>query len=408
MASLSNHAAPGQALGYFFQLERSLYWLVKAPADSLIGIETEDDIVIKLANGESIFEQDKSSTTTHPFNISRKDIWKTLLIWAEAISSGEIRLEHSYFFLVTNKSGRESIAATLSEAKDSKSAAQALEVLKTKAKEISGEVSLLAAKLLQYPDDILISLIERISYQSGDGLFGKALERKLESGLQLDMETHDQNISIIRELTGWVFQQATQAWREKKAAWIDRNAFHREKINILTNYRQTVVDEVLIALGEIPESENRLQWQNRYVKQLQLINCTKEEILKAIYEYLNSVAKRTMLARNGYVTQKQIDDLDRNLEEHWVNIYKSRKISHKALQPEEIGQIIYYDTTDYDTTVGRYVLKSHFVTKGSYHALADKLKVGWHPEFRLHFELRGTELKTPKTKKNARISDNSK
>jgi len=46
MTSLQTHTASGQALGYFFQLERALYWLTKAPADSLIGIETEDDVAV--------------------------------------------------------------------------------------------------------------------------------------------------------------------------------------------------------------------------------------------------------------------------------------------------------------------------------------------------------------------------
>ena len=107
MDGLQKHTASGQALGYFFQLERAMSWLAKSPIGSVVGIETEDDVVVKLLNGESIYEQDKSSTSsTFPFSINRKDFWNTLNIWLSGLSSGEIRknLEHS-FYMVTNKIG---------------------------------------------------------------------------------------------------------------------------------------------------------------------------------------------------------------------------------------------------------------------------------------------------------------
>jgi len=402
MPPLSDHTAPGQALGYFFQLERALSWLAKAPSDSIIGIEAEDDVVVKLLNGESIYEQDKSSISTHPFLPSRKDLWKTLLIWVEAIENNEIDLNNSFFFLVTNKPGQKSLAAILSSAKNEAQIVQALSILKEKGAKTTGEVKVLVEKLLSYPDTMLKDLIKRISFQSGTNVYGEGLRTKLESDLQLDMETKEQNTSIIRELFGWVFDQTVKAWRDKKPAFIDRNSFHREKINIITNYRQTVINEMMITLGEIPSNEQRAQWKNRYVQQLKLINCEQDDIYTAIHHYINSVAQRTTLARRGYLTIKQLEELDRNLEEHWRNIFRSRLKSHQSLPPEDIGQIIYFDTTNYDTMVGRYVLKSHFITKGSFHSLADKMKVGWHPDFQTRFSENSHKAKTPKKEeKNA-------
>ncbi len=397
MSSLSKHTASGQALGYFFQLERSLSWLAKAPADSIIGIETEDDVVVKIADGVSIYEQDKSSVTTHPFLPSKKDLWKTLLIWAEAIENNEITLENSYFFLVTNKPKSDSLAGVLSSAKVEVEIEKALALLKEKGAQTTGKVKELVDKLFKYSDTLLSGLIKNISFQSGDTIYGDGLIKKLESDLQLDMKATDQNSSIIRELLGWVFGQVVNAWRNKIPAFIDRNAFHREKINIITNYRQSVIDEYIIELGKVPKADERVEWNNRYVKQLQLIRCTKEDIQTAIHHYLNSVSKRTLLAKQGYLTEKQLEELDRNLKEHWQSISRSRKISHTSLTPENLGQLIYFDTTSYDTTVGNYKLNSHFITKGSYHSLADKLSVGWHPEFDILLKENTPKMKKKKT-----------
>jgi hypothetical protein len=397
---LSEHIAPAQALGYFFQLERALSWLAKAPANSVVGIETEDDVVLKLLNGHAVYEQDKSSTSSHPFLPSRKDLWKTLLIWADAIVNGEIDIDNSLFYLVTNKSSEHSIASTLSDAKNDQDVTIALAKLKNAGSELTGEVKILVDNLFLHGDEIIKKIIQRITYESGNTVFGEGLLKKLQEDLQLDMETPEQNKSIINELTGWVFNQVVGNWRNKKPALIDRNSFHRQKITILTNSRQMVLDEVIIALGKIPEQEQRSQWSNRYVKQLQLIKCERDDIFKAIHEYLNSVVKRSQLARKGYLTNSQLEEFDKNLENHWNNIFKSRKISMKHLSAEEIGQVIYFDTTDYNTSVGKYVLNNHFITKGSYHALADKLKIGWHPEYSNHFKEKGKE-KNIKTKKNA-------
>lgn len=158
---------------------------------------------------------------------------------------------------------------------------------------------------------------------------------------------------------------------------------------------------MLIAIGNIPEHVKRAEWENRYVKQLEIINCNRDDILSAIRDYLNSVAKRTQLAKNGYLTKNQLQDFDRNLEDHWKSKFSSLKISHRNLSSEDIGQLIYFDTTDYDTSVGEFVLRSHFLTKGSYHALANKMTVGWHPEYSVLLKLKGTIISVPKkAKKN--------
>ncbi|MGN6264488.1 MAG: ABC-three component system protein [Ginsengibacter sp.] len=398
MSVLKEHSAPGQALGYYFQLERALAWIATAPQGSYIGIETEDDVVVKLLSGETIYEQDKSSTTNYPFNPSRKDLWKTLLIWLNAATNEEIDVNNAYFYLVTNKDAKDTVAEKIGIAKTQEEIGKVIELLKEKARTISGEAKILADQVLSFPNDILSKIIERITYKAGKETMTISFRKILAGNLQLDMEAVEQNESIINELTGWLFQQVVNSWRNNLAALISRDDFHREKINILTSIRQKIVNEIMIELGEIPEEEERSQWENKYVKQLKLIGCTTEDIYKAIHDYLNAVIKRTDLAKKGYLTLSQLDDLDKNLEQHWENVFRSRKLSHKNLDAKDIGQIIYFDTIDYDTSCGEYKLRNHFLIRGSYHTLADQLKLGWHPEYRL--ELRPIkELSMPKLKK---------
>jgi len=288
MSSLSEHTAPGQALGYYFQLERALSWIALAPADSMIGIETEDDVVVKLANGDAIYEQDKSSVNSHPFVLSKKDLWNTLAIWLEAIAREEIDIETSTFYLVTNKPGRNSLAEIIGLAQSE----EQLETAYLRLKEASAKVPAgikhlvekvfcikhLVEKVFSFDKKSLKSLFAKIKYRSDSGLYGPSLRKSLASDLQLDMDQPEQNEAVINLLTGWVFKQVVEAWRAKVPAFVDRNAFHRQnrqKIAILAHYRQQKVDEVIYAIGEISMEDEEKQKGNRYVHQLSLCSSAR-------------------------------------------------------------------------------------------------------------------------------------
>jgi hypothetical protein len=382
MPTLSTHSAPGQALGYYFQLERALSWIAKSPAYSYVGIETDDDVVVMLENGNKILEQDKSSTTNYPFNTSRKDLWNTLSIWLDAVENDEIKIENTTFYLVTNKVNVDSIAKKIGDSNSEEEIDLCIKEIRIKAKEISGEVRKIANKVTKYSDDKLKKLFKQVKYKSGEDVFGNKLRIAIESDLQLDIETPEQNEFIINELIGWLYKNVTESWRNKTPAFISRDDFMREKINIQTTFRQVIVNQLLIELGEIPEEEKRVQWKNRYVEQLEIIGCTKDDIYDAIHDYINAVSKRTQLAKKGYITVKEIEELDEKLEQHWKIIYRISILQHKSLNANDVGQLIYLNTMDYKTKIGPYDISNHFLTRGSYHKLADKQKIGWHPEFK--------------------------
>jgi hypothetical protein len=401
MTTLTSHTASGQALGYFFQFERALSWISQLPAGSTVGIETEDDVVATLLNGEKILEQDKNSHTSHPFIPSKVDLWKTLCIWQNALKNSEIDKNKTKLYLVTNKTSENSLAALLGNASNDNDIQNCIKVLREKASTLTGNAKLFADRSLEFGDTILSQVIKQISYKAGDGLFGDGLRKQLYSDLQLDVKNQSLNDSIINELIGWLFEQITSAWREKRPAVVSRDDFMREKITILTSQRQAIVDEILIGLGQIPRSEEKKQLENTYVKQLMEIQCDKDEILKAIHDYLNAVSKRTRLALDGYLTLRQLDELDRQLQSRWANIFKLTQLKNPQNTDDQRGKICYYETINCETSIGDYKLRNHFLVNGSYHALSNDLKVGWHPNFKVLLSANPLGIpKQPKDLKN--------
>ena len=101
------HSADGSILGFLYQIERALQWLSSSDLTAFVGVEVDDDITIKLINGddiETIYEQAKHSQTSRiPYADRSIDLWKTLSIWIEAVTSNKINIEHSLLSFLTNK-----------------------------------------------------------------------------------------------------------------------------------------------------------------------------------------------------------------------------------------------------------------------------------------------------------------
>lgn len=381
MTTLSAHTAAGQALGYFFQLDRALTHIAKAPTGSFIGIETEDDIVVKMVNGEKIHEQDKSSVTVYPFIPSKPDLWKTLCIWADGILSEEINVDLTIFLLVTNKTSANCLAKTISEAKDDTTIDACLESLKAYVDSSNEVTKPFIDKLFSFGDDLLKKLIKRTTLITGDSLIGDALTQELISLFQIVDGEDSDKISIINEIYGWLINSVKAFWQKKEPAWIERDAVIRLKNKILDSRKEKFLNEKVFDVKEISEGEKAIQKKSMYVKQLRIIKNSDTEIISAISDYLNSGEKRTLLAKRGYVTGFQMDEMIEELQIRWVTIAKKNRLAYKSLNEEELGQMICNDTLDHNARIGEMETRGYFLTRGCYHEMANSLSVGWHPDY---------------------------
>ncbi|MFD2144947.1 hypothetical protein [Mucilaginibacter antarcticus] len=171
MNNLNNlHSADGSILGFLYQIERALMWLSTSSSETEVGVEVDDDITVKLIEGQditNIYEQAKHSQTTKvPFSNSSVDLWKTLSIWVEAIQSGRLKVENAIFSLLTNKKmPQDRLAITLSnaKAKDKVVMATVLTDLKTRASKLPKSMEDFATIILNCPDAVLEKIIDKIT-----------------------------------------------------------------------------------------------------------------------------------------------------------------------------------------------------------------------------------------------------
>lgn len=279
MSKLTDHAAPGQALGYYFQLERALSWLSKADAGATVGIETEDDVVLTLISGEKIYEQDKSSTSSYPFHPSRKDFWKTLNIWLTAIKEGAIDIYQSSFYMVTNKVDDKALAKEIGDAQQENEIIECINKIREAGKSPSETTKTMVNSVLSFTDKELAALISKINYADGSKVFGTTLREQLISDLHLDNDEFAEG--IINELYGWVYSQVVDAWRERKLGLVERDAFIRQKNNAIKTRTEQLFNDSVIDVSKVGIGDTEAERGSGYVRQLQIINCTDDEIIDA-------------------------------------------------------------------------------------------------------------------------------
>jgi len=380
--SAEKHSAPGQAAGYFYQVERAMARLAESNPEAIVAVEKEDDVSVRLSDDRLILEQDKHTVNdSSPFTDGSHALWNTLDIWTTLAENNEISPENANYFLVTNVEIPPGLARTIGEC-DSSNVSQCLVSLKQKAGEITGDVRVKADRVIARDNSLLSDVLINIScVDSSASSAGPMLRRKVIGNLHLHPEVD--GIDVLNGLHGWISNQLLEAWRAKKPGLISRASFDRQLHRICHNLR-TFKKRFGFPkhLVDIANTDLNRYRKERFVKQLTLVTKNSDETLEAIDDFVCCSTERSRLAKEGDLTGDDWKDFDGNLFQSWQNIFR-RETRLRAGEPEEdIGYGIFSYTRDKEFTLGEYTAHPYFV-KGTYHRLADdkQLTLGWHPQF---------------------------
>lgn len=386
--SSTYHVAPGPAAGYFFQVERILYWLATCPSESKVGIETEDDVVTKLRNGETIREQDKHSTTKNiPFGNRSYDLWNTLYIWTSAIKRQDIKSDSTRFFMVTNKIlDPRSLAQQISSAEKEEEIIKCYEALEKEWQKLPPENSKLRPKMIaisKCKKSSLLSLIKNITcLDATTRTSGNELRKEVLSALHVPSTSNGE--AIFESLIGWIFNTVLELWRNNRDAWISRIDFDNRYQIICDLIRRkrlrfSPANEILINKGEREVHTKRL-----FFKQLEIISVDLEIAYEAIDDFIRLNREKLRTAQSGDLSKEEWDPFYDELITKWKSIFRYEKEDINT-SPESIGRKIYHKTLSQQALLAGVAPESYIIS-GSYQSLSDNLLVGWHPDYKVRLK----------------------
>jgi hypothetical protein len=395
--TLTNHSAPGTAAAFTYQFPRALYWLAQSPAGSVIGIETDDDVAVRRADGSHVLEQDKHSILedAEPFGDRSKDLWNTLAIWVEALDNKEVPPDNSHFLMVTNKTLPDCLAHQIGRAQTDPEITTCIAALECASKKPPAHIASLVERVLANSSRTSLQTVIRNCEMSdaSQQTAGPELRKQTIAHLQLPASCLEAADSIMDELLGWLSNSALIAWQNNQPSWIQRDHFVNQLHAIIDRrkrYKARERSEHLIEVTDAKVGENK---GSRFVKQLNLVTDDDTIVDSAIRDWVRCNIEKSRLSVEGNVTDDDWTAFEISLLSRWGKI-RLRIIRMKhGVGEADVGFEIFTETTeDHREKLAGSDTEQVYLTAGSYHRLADLLQVGWHPRFE---ELMKEAMKSP-------------
>lgn len=381
--------ASASALGYLYQFAKALHLCIEqsmgGPGWS-VAVEGADDIE-KHAGSLTELLQLKQRAEGVRLTDSAPDLWKTLRIWCLAASTGQVSLPETSLLLMTT--------AELPEG----TAGYRLQPRASGHRDEEAALALLQKARAASKNDDLTKAFEAFdALNSAGGPGQSALLARIDviGGAPRIDEVRDTMLGHARlvvgdnlakpfltRLEGWFYDRVIEQLQTKGGAPVTGEEFDQAFSELRHQFGpDNLPIDPDIAQRE-PEPEESAD--KTFVRQLDLIGVGGERIHLAIRDYVRAFDQRSRWSEEKLLRVGELGAYERRLVEEWRARFADMReeLGNEATEAEmkrEARQIYRWVDRDARAQI-RAGLEEVFIPKGSYHMLADELKVGWHPDF---------------------------
>jgi hypothetical protein len=397
IAESNRFSAAGSALGYLAQVEYALLIALQRmdTEDSLrLSLETVDDIVFDVQGQPQELWQTKHHIERHgSLGDASPDLWKTLHNWIETSD------DSSACFLYSTAIPKPGTAASLlGPGRSSEDVLAARERLDVVARAVGNAASAdFYARYLSLNDAQRAGLLSRVVVL-GAAATGERITEQLVATVR-KTTVQQRRKPLVDRLRGWwhgrTMVHLTRITRGE-ADWIDIREIEDQLHLIAQSLRN---DNLPLDYNNEPEpTPDEVAGDDRvFVEQLQIILLHHERIRQAVYDHNRAFLQRSRWQREQLLAIGELDSYDRRLMEEW-------KRAFLPLEEPDGGDVVSDDEkrkfarTTYVRLQERTLpeiraeVRSGYIPLGSLHILADRLQIGWHPDWLNLLKHRLTEV----------------
>ena len=382
--------------GYTFQFQRALYRLFSSEVNSIVGIETDDDVVeLKLlpdGTVKAVFEQDKNSIKAvgHPFQDGSKKLWHTLHVWLTNMPSMLQKYQHIEYCLVTNKVvPTTAFAQKLSNANDPNVIEDCITEIRQRANDADSKEAVSLKAVAGFSDSDLSFMIENLRLMDEYGTTSGSDPREATIHLlHLPTDLETKGADIYSSLLGQLVQACQEAWLGKEPFWITKQPFTSRLQSEIAAHRKTRYVERDIMSTQYQEFLKKDTASHFFLWQLQHLGLPEKYCDRALSHYFAFYAERVRLQAEGDVLPSAWASRNSQLHQRWQMIADSTALKEaQGTQVEDLARKTLAETLDgnYTAKLGDHETTHPYFTSGNYHDLANQPKyayfVYWHPSF---------------------------
>jgi hypothetical protein len=393
MTAKNNFGAGPSAAGYLYQARMALALslpYVNKDSNVEVSLERLDDVAFELDGAPLELLQTKHHINrVANLTNSSPDLWKTLRVWAEAVENDPSIPARTRLALITTAEVPEGSAAGMllpssaygaGKKRDPKSAATLL----TEIANASANKELKAAfaaflNLIPEMRASLLSAVEVLGQQQKLTDLGAEIEEHLR------LFAPKGKAAQAREmLEGWWWPRICSALVCDPPGAIAIGEIEAK----LDDIREMLKRESLAIDFEHadPSDEETASYDGfRFIQQLKAVGATEARMHWAKRDYYRAYAQRSKWTREHAVFDGEIARFESRLIEEWeprfgVMCDSNAKAPSDCATLREAGQTLYH----WVETDARFPFRTathRFLNVGSYHILADDVRVGWHRDF---------------------------
>lgn len=379
-------SAAGSALGYLAQVEYALLIALQrmdTDVELRLSIETADDITFDVEGQPRELWQTKHHIGRHgSLGDASPDIWKTLHNWIETSND-----RTACILLTTVVAPEDSAASLLGTSQSARKLSEARAKLDAVAHAGGNQASAdYYAKYLGLTDEQRLELLQRVTILDGASDATVLTDRLVASVRKATVA--QRRLPLVERLRGW-WHSRVLAHLDLVAGggsdWIDLTEIEGRLLSIAQTLRD---DNLPLDYADEPEpTQASVDEDDRvFVEQLKLIVLHHERIRQAVYDHNRAFLQRSRWQREQLLAIGELDTYDRRLLEEWRRVFvplEEPSGDEDVNDDEKRRQArqLYGRLQDRVLPEIRSEVRSGYVPFGSLHILADRLQIGWHPDW---------------------------
>lgn len=391
-------SAAGSAIGYLAQVEYALLIALERMdhEESLrLSLETVDDIVFENEDDSLELWQTKHHIGRRgSLGDASPDLWKSINNWIESTD------DRSACFLFSTVTAADASAASLLRPGRTE---RDILVARSKLDGVAGaagnqSLGQYYARYRELSEEERNELLARITVLDGQAS-GQDITGRLIASVRKSVVAQRRKPLIERLLGWWYDRTVAHLTRIAQGGtdWIAMQEIEDQLLRIAQSLRD---DNLPLDYGRASKpSQGEVDEDDRvFVEQLQLIMLHHTRIRQAVYDHNRAFLQRSRWQREHLLLVGELDEYDRRLVEEWSRVFLPLGEASPDDQPGEDSkrrnaQQSYQRLQERTLPEIRAGVRSGYIPLGSLHLLADRLEIGWHPDWLelLKYRLAGVE-----------------
>ena len=385
-STMNSHDASAQMLGYLYQVRCALVLLLSADNEqSNICIEKFDDISFS-SDG---FSPDVLIQTKH--HISNRgdltdtsvDLWRTLNAWMDLFKQYDI--SNTKFIIITTSNAPENSAAYFMKYIN-KDSSKAYDILKTVAEHGANSANKkYYDSFLKIGTESMKILLDNITIiDKSENILDvvDVIKKSIRYATRSEYEE-----KVFERIEGWWLKRIIEALCSTKPVFISQGQVRSYICDVSSEYTpdnlpidtefSSGIDITSFPIGE-----------RIFCEQLRLIAVNNKRKYLAVRNYYRAFAQRNNWIKDELLYIDELDKYDNRLISEWQHLFAQvldDLDANNEKEKQKAGRTLLGSIEDKDIRI-REKCSDAFVMRGSYHMLANKLKVGWHVDFMQRLE----------------------